>query len=78
MTDLIPARELDTDNRVNCLLCGWVALDPTTGAHLRRSAGRRKAGRPSKYYLSVPGAEVRIILAHTDQEAINKANEGQP
>jgi hypothetical protein len=71
---LIHVSKLDTDNRVNCYLAGWIALDPNTGAHLRRSAGRRKAGKPAKYYLSTPGNDALMILASSDQEAINKAN----
>jgi hypothetical protein len=74
---LIPASELDTRTRVNCFIRGVIALDRQTGKTLRRSAGRRKAGVPTKYVLEMDGYYIRDFLATSDQEAIDKANEGQ-
>ena len=71
---LIKASELDVDNRVNCYLTGWVALDSETGAYLRRSAGHHKAGKTTKYYLCQPGSDAQLIRAYSDDEALKIAN----
>ena len=69
------AAELDIDNRVTCLIYGWAAYDPETGAHIGRSSGRRKAGRPTKYWLvSKPFfCEPKRFTAFNDAEALEKA-----
>lgn len=68
-------RDLDLDARVDLLVCGWVALDPDSGAHLRRSAGRRRAGRPARYTLHVPNQDRAIhFTAPSDDEAVVKGN----
>lgn len=49
------------------------AEDPRTGAYLMRSNGRRKAGRPRKYWYRAPGMiNAKVIHASTDEEAIEK------
>jgi hypothetical protein len=75
---LKPAHELDTDKRITCLLAGWIALDCESGYHLRRSDGRRAAGRPAKYYLSNGAASAIMFTARNDQEALAKANQRLP
>jgi hypothetical protein len=70
------ASDLDLDNRVKCLLAGYVALDLETGAFMTCSYGRRKAGRASRYYLHIPGEErSRRIEAYSDEQALSKALE---
>ena len=50
------------------------AEDPVTGAYLHRSDGRRKSGRPRRYWYRAPGMEnAKIIYASSIDEAIQKA-----
>lgn len=78
------ASEMNDDTRIKCMLNSWVAVDENCGeltpashpAHLRRSQGRRKAGRPAKYYLQCVGTINAIVIeAYTDAEALKLANE---
>jgi len=78
------ASEMDQHTRITCLIAGWVAIDENAGPpptwtenpiRLRRSNGRRMAGRPTKYYLHGLGGEYAVeIRAYTDAEAVEKAN----
>ena len=63
-----------------------IAADVDTGATLHASGGRRKAGRGRRYYVKVPASLLPAgyydqelagitIIAHTDAEAIQRANE---
>lgn len=61
-----------TDDRVACLLSRSVALSGKS--RLYRSHGRRKAGRKTKYTISLEGGRVYHFEAFTDEEAIEKAN----
>jgi len=74
---LTPTNELESDRRFHCLKLGWVALDTETGAYLRRSSGRSKAGRAAKYFLHRDSKtfDATTIRAMNDAEAIDKANE---
>lgn len=69
------AREHDETTRAHILIAGWIAVDLASGAHLIRSGGRRRAGRPARYWLAnLPGRDRWLcITAHTDDEAIEKA-----
>ena len=49
-------------------------FDPKTGAYLRSSNGRRKWGRPHKYYAKYKDFTVRFT-AYSDEEACKKAND---
>lgn len=78
------ASEMNNDTRIYCFLAGWIAVDENCGAltpasnpaHLRRSQGHRKAGRPAKYWLSGVGTINAIVIeAYTDAEALKLANE---
>lgn len=77
------AAQMDEDARVKCILAKWVAVDENCGtitseskpAHLTKSRGRRKAGRPTKYWLYGTGQiYVPEITAYTDEEAVELAN----
>jgi hypothetical protein len=53
-----------------------VAYDPDTGAYLRRSMGRRRSGRPARYYLKLVYHELGEAIkltARSDEEAVEKA-----
>lgn len=71
---LIPAKKLDLEKQAECQRNGWIALDPKTGAYLRRSTEELQPGEQAKYYLSIPNVMVRVIWAKTDQEAMAIAN----
>lgn len=87
---LRPASELSEDTRIKMLFAQWAALDTESGAFLRRSSGRPKAGYPLKWFLIVPKEPVAerglfgpytwessgrcVIRAYTLEDAIVKAN----
>lgn len=80
------SKDMDNDTRIICALNQWVAIDENCGQlnreskplRLRRSAGRRKAGRPIKYYLQGTGLiNAPMIQAYSDEEAVQLANEIQ-
>jgi hypothetical protein len=84
MTTLKLASRMDEDTRVKCYLAGWVAVDENCGelgrdsnpVHLRRSNGRRRAGRPAKYWLHGTGElNAPFIKACTEEEAVELANQ---
>ena len=51
------------------------AEDPETGAYLTRSNGRRKAGRPRKYWYHQPQEILPVkFTAYSDQEAVDMIN----
>lgn len=77
------AKDMDTDTRIYCMLSGWCAVDENCGTlepdsqplRLRRSNGRRKAGRPTKYYLQGTGLiNAPVIEAYSDEDALEIAN----
>lgn len=77
------ASQMDNDTRIICWLKQWIAIDENCGElnkdskplRLWKSAGRRKSGRPTKYYLSGTGAiNTPVIQAYTDEEALEIAN----
>jgi hypothetical protein len=70
-------KKLDPETQAEGQQHGWIALDPKTGATLRRSPEEVQPGRQIKYYLYIPNLMVRVIWARTDGEAIDKANEGE-
>jgi hypothetical protein len=45
------ASDFDTDFRITLFISGYTAYDPETGIYMRRSYGRRRGGRPSRYFL---------------------------
>jgi hypothetical protein len=67
---LIPTDDLDPENRKRCQLEGWVAMDPKTGAHLRKAAGLRD------FYILNAGNMALIIPGPNLQDAIKQANKG--
>jgi hypothetical protein len=84
MTTLKLASQMDEDTRIKCYLAGWVAVDENCGelgrdsnpVHLRRSNGRRRAGRPAKYWLHGTGElNAPVVKAYTDEEAVELANQ---
>lgn len=81
---LIPSNQTDSQTRFSCLMNSWVAVEesfvPLTRESkpvaLRRSNGRRKSGRPTKYWLYGTGQiDAPLFQAYTDEEAIDQANE---
>lgn len=75
---------MNNDTRIKCMLESWVAIDENCGTlvpgsspiRLRRSNGRRKTGRPTKYYLQGTGAiNTPVIEAYNDYDAVTMANE---
>ena len=78
------ASQMDEDTRVKCYLAGWIAVDENCGTldrnsspvRMFRSNGKRKSGRPTKYYLRGLGTMNAIkIEAFTDEEAVQIANQ---
>lgn len=65
-----------------------IAEDPETGARLTVGNGRRKAGRPRRYFIKVPREllpaglfnqeQIGTVTAFYDDEAIAKANKRLP
>ncbi|HMF56739.1 MAG TPA: hypothetical protein VK619_10385 [Pyrinomonadaceae bacterium] len=55
------------------LVNNFTAYDEETGTRLTRSSGRRKTGRPSRYYLASEEVS-KVFTAHSDREAVEKAN----
>jgi hypothetical protein len=75
--------EMDLDTRVKCFLQNWVAVDEQCGTldreskviHMRRSNGRRRTGRPAKYWIMGTGLiKTPEILSYSDAEALEIAN----
>lgn len=73
--DLKLYNELDvkSDARWHMLIADYDGYDPTTGAYMRSSNGRRKPGRPKKYFACYLSITYRFT-AHSDEEARDKAN----
>ena len=63
----------DKNQRIDCIISGWCAYDPQTGANLRRSNGRAKYGQRSKYWLYWDNHELKMFKAYSDSEAVEKA-----
>lgn len=76
-TGLICADQFDNDTRILLYLASLVAIDPQTGAYIRTSNGRRKAGRPAKYAAWMPNDQVVKVTAYSVQEAVDKINRKQ-
>jgi len=68
------ARDLDFDTQIGMMIHFQVALCPETGAYLVGSYGRRKAGRPRRYWARL-GEKLIGFTAHSDEEAVEKANQ---
>ena len=68
--------QLPADQMLVAVIKEWDAWDKDNGWHLRGSKGRRKTGRPSKYYLSRDDHQTLTIriTAFTIDEAIDEAN----
>jgi hypothetical protein len=73
---LISIKKLSPERHTNSKKNGWIALDPKTGATLRRSPEVFPSGSQIKYYLYIPNLMVRVIWAKTDKEAMAIANNG--
>jgi len=55
------------------------AEDPETGAYLVRSDGRRKSGRPRKYWYRAPGMiNAKVLYAESDDDAIRQIDGDAP
>lgn len=68
------AKDLDEEKRVHCFLAGRIAQDPDDfNVYMFRSNGRRKSGRPAKYYLHTGLPNAILILASSDEEALELA-----
>ena len=65
--------QLDQEHRIYAMLGDYDAYDPQTGAYMRSSRGRRKFGRPKKYWAHALGITVRFT-AENDEKAVEKAN----
>jgi len=70
---LISINYLDPEKQAECLQNNWVALDPKTGASLRRSLDVQPDDQ-IQYFLYVPNIMVRVMWAKTDEEALAIAN----
>lgn len=54
-------------------LRGHCAEDPVTGAYLIASNGRRKSGRPRRYWYRAPSMiSARVLYAESLDDAINQ------
>jgi hypothetical protein len=73
---LISKNKLDPEKQSECLQNNWVALDPKTGASLRRSLDVQP-GDQIEYFLYIPSVMVRVIWAKSDEKAMTIANNGQ-
>lgn len=61
-----------------------IAQDPDTGATLHMGNGRRRTGRPRRYFIKVPRVllpaglfdqeQIGTVTAYYDEDAIEKAN----
>lgn len=79
------ASQMDDNTRIKCAIAKWLAVDENCGVlnkdshpiRLRKSNGRRKSGRPTKYYLHGITMNAIVIEAYNDDEALQKANEIQ-
>jgi hypothetical protein len=77
------ASQMDNDTRVKCMLAGWMAVDENCGElkpdsrpiRIWKSNGRRKSGRPTKYYLCGITINAIVIEAYNDEAALVEANE---
>jgi hypothetical protein len=45
------AADFATDFRITLFITGYLAFDQATGIYMQRSYGRRRNGRPGRYYL---------------------------
>lgn len=72
---LIAKNNLDPEKQAVCLQNNWVALDPKTGARLRRSLDVQPNDQ-IEYFLYIPHFLSRVIWAKTDEEAMSIANNG--
>lgn len=73
-TGLVSADQFDNETQILLYLGSLVAIDPQTGAYMRASNGRRKAGRPTRYMASYPNDTVVKVTAYSVQEAVDKVN----
>ena len=71
---LLPRSEFDDTMQLHMVLLGYVACDSENKkVFLYRSAGRRKAGRPARYWIIGPAPDA-MVTAHSDDEAIGLMN----
>jgi len=55
------------------------AEDPETGAYLMRSNGRRKSGRPCRYWYRAPGMiNAKVLYAESDEDAMRQIDGDAP
>lgn len=63
-----------TEEQIGCFIANRVAsVDNDT--YICRSYGRRKAGRPAKYYAMLGKSHTLTVTAFTDAEAVEKIND---
>lgn len=68
------AKDFDGLTQIDLMLAMHIARCPDTGAYMGGSNGRRKAGRPRRYWARRGETLVRFT-AHSDEEALAKANQ---
>jgi hypothetical protein len=66
--------QMTVDERWTCIAFGWVSFDQPSGAYITRSSGRRRVGRPAKYFFYKDGKIAWKGTAYTEEEAVNKVN----
>lgn len=75
MKTLTHRSEFPQATRIDLLIMQGVAATPDLTVYLTPSRGRRKAGRPTNYFLVEAGKSVLATLqAASDTEATDKAN----
>jgi hypothetical protein len=61
------------DEMIGMSLRHHCAEDPETGAYLIRSDGRRKSGRPRRYWYRAPGMlNAKVLYAESVDDAIRQ------
>lgn len=82
-TEILEPNQLERIKRWGLFNCP-IAQDPDTGATLHVGSGRRRAGRPRRYFIKVPRVllpaglfdqeQIGTVTAYYDEDAIEKAN----
>lgn len=70
------AKDFDLPTQLGMSIHWQIALDPETGISMARSFGRRRSGRPIRYWVSTPEKGCGVLfrfIASSDAEALDKA-----
>ena len=68
-------KQMTEDERWTCIARGWISYDKPTGQYITRSYGRRRSGRPAKYFFYRGDTLLCKVTASSEEEAVQKANE---